>query len=366
MEENVKYSTGILALDELIQGVIAGDNIVFQIDKIEHYIPFTHAFCRIAQKEKKELIYFHFAQHQYLLPNDIKASVYELNPKMGFDYFLSEIINLIEFHGIGACYIFDSLSDLTADWYSDVMLGNFFMLICPYLYVYKTVAYFSLFRHHHDSKTFNDIHETAQVVIDVYHDQNNDLYIHPLKVLNRFSSTLFMLHKWEDLNNPKSIFRTIKESAKIAEIISTKHYQWLNYSKSHIDAWNLSFQKAQETLEGLILGEISLKESEKFKKNLLKKIIIQDDRLFPLAMQYFDLEDLLEIRKRMIGTGFIGGKALGMLLARKILKIKDKSLEKKLEIQDSFYIGTEVFYTFLVKNDCWWMRRKLSNPKTFL
>ncbi|MFX1258849.1 MAG: PEP/pyruvate-binding domain-containing protein, partial [Promethearchaeota archaeon] len=25
-----------------------------------------------------------------------------------------------------------------------------------------------------------------------------------------------------------------------------------------------------------------------------------------------------------------------------------------------------VFYTFLVKNDCWWMRRKLSNPKTFL
>ena len=361
-----KFSTGILALDGILQGVLPGDNIVFQVDEIDDYKLFVNQFCYNANTEKKDLIYCRFAQHEYLIPDDVKATIYKLNPKKGFDFFLSEIIGLIESHGTGACYIFDSLSDLTVDWYSDVMLGNFFMIVCPYLYDFKTVAYFALFRHYHDSTTFKDIHNTSQVVIDVYHDKDNKFYIHPLKVFNRFTSTIFMLHECENLADPECKLKTIKESAIISKVLSEKHYQWLDYSIQHVDAWHLTFQKAQETLEGLILGEISLKQSEKFKKRLLKKIITQDERLFTLSMKYFDLEDLLTIRKRMIGTGFIGGKALGMLLARKIIKIKDLLLNNKLEIQDSFYIGTEVFYTYLVKNECWWMRRRLSTLKTFL
>ena len=39
-----------------------------------------------------------------------------------------------------------------------------------------------------------------------------------------------------------------------------------------------------------------------------------------LVHRYLDLADILEIRDRMIGIGLIGGKALGMLLARAILK----------------------------------------------
>lgn len=368
MDEKIgmQFSTGFREFDEILQGVLPGDNIVFQVDEIDDYKLIVNQFCYNANKEDKDLIYCRFAQHEYLIPDDVKAIVYSLNPKKGFDFFLSEIINLIELHGTGACYVFDSLSDLAVDWYSDVMLGNFFMLVCPYLYDLKTVAYFALFRHYHDSTTFKDIHNTSQVVIDVYHDKDNTFYIHPLKVFNRFTSTIFMLHKCENLTDPLCKIKAIKESAIISKVLSEKHYQWLDYSIQHVDAWHLTFQKAQETLEGLILGEISLKQSEKFKKRLLKKIITQDDRLFTLAMKYFDLEDLLTIRKRMIGTGFIGGKSLGMLLARKIIKIKDPLLNNKLEIQDSFYIGTEVFYTYLVKNECWWMRRRLSTLKTFL
>ncbi len=362
----MQFSTGIWQFDDVLQGVLPGDNIVFQVDEIDDFKLFVNQFCYYANKENKDLIYFRFAQHKYLIPEDVKATIYELNPKRGFDFFLSEIINLIEIHGFGACYVFDSLSDLTVDWYSDVMLGNFFMLVCPYLYDFKTVSYFALFRHYHDSMTFKDIHNTSQVVIDVYHEKDNTFYIHPLKVFNRFTPTIFMLHECENLADPKCKIKTIKESAIISKVLSEKHYQWLDYSIQHVDAWHLTFQKAQETLEGLILGEISLKQSEKFKKRLLKKIITQDEKLFALATRYFDLEDLLTIRKRMIGTGFIGGKALGMLLARKIIKIKDPLLNNKLEIQDSFYVGTEVFYTYLVKNECWWMRRRLSTPKTFL
>ncbi len=365
-ELNLKYSSGIPALDGILQGIVAGDNVVFQIDKIGNYLPFVRAFCSYADREKLDLVYFRFAQHQYLIQKHIKVSVYELFPEKGFDYFISEIIRIIDKHGIGACYVFDSLSDLAVDWYSNVMLGNFFMIICPYLYELKTVAYFALFRHYHDSETFNDIHETAQVIIDVYHDDKNALYVHPLKVFNRFSPTIFMLHKWVDLDDPSSTFQTIKQSAIITEILSKKHYQWLDISREYVDSWHLTFQEAQKTLEGLLLGEISVKESSVFKSKLLRKAIVQDEIQLLLALKYFDIEDILSIRKRMIGTGFIGGKTFGMLLARAILKKETPLLEKKLELHDSFYIGSDVFYTFLVKNDCWWMRRKLSNLDTFL
>lgn len=365
MKTENKFSSGIPALDEILQGVLEGDNVVFQVDNLMEYIPFVNAFCRSATINKKDLIYLRFAEHEFLLPENVHATVYDLNPEKGFEFFISQIIDIIESHGYYACYVFDSLSELSVGWYSNAMLGNFFMLICPYLYEYKTVAYFALFRHLHDSKTFMDIHKTAQVIFDVY-EKNNEIYIHPIKVMARFSSTLYTLHKWKNAKDPKSDFQTIKESAIIAEILSEKHYQWLELSKLHLDAWNLSFQKAEEILEGLLLGEISLKQSEIFKSRLLKKIIVQDNLLFPLAMVYFDLNDLLSIGKRIIGTGYIGGKSTGMLLSRAILRKEKPELHDKLEIQDSFFIATDVFYTFLVENGCWWMKRKLTDPETFL
>lgn len=360
------FSSGIPALDEILQGVREGDNIVFQVDKIEDYIHFANGFSLYALEKKQEIIYLRFAQHACLLTEKVCSSIkfIDLNPEMGFEHFISQIIDVIEKYGHGVCYIFDSLSDLAVDWYSDVMLSNFFMLICPYLYDFKTVTFFALFRHLHDQQTFTDIHKTAQVVIDVYNHKDS-LYIHPIKVIDRFSPTLFMLHKWDDLSSCKSSFKTIKESSTIAEILTEKHYQWLNFAKEFTDAWHLSFYKAQETLRGLILGEISLKQSEPFKNKLLQSSIVQDDLILILAMQFFSLEDLLGIRKRMIGTGFIGGKSVGMLLAQSILK-QDPKWEDKLETQDSFFIGSEVYYSFLVRNGCWWMRRKLSDPETFL
>jgi hypothetical protein len=63
----------------------------------------------------------------------------------------------------------------------------------------------------------------------------------------------------------------------------------------------------------------------------------RDEYLLQLARQYFVLEDLLEIRNRLVGSGYIGGKAVGMLLARKILESEDKiKWSDFLEPHDSF------------------------------
>jgi len=54
---------------------------------------------------------------------------------------------------------------------------------------------------------------------------------------------------------------------------------------------------------------------------------------------------------RMIGTGFVGGKAAGMLLARQIL-LMDRNFEwrKHLERHDSFFVGSDVYYSYIVHN----------------
>ena len=85
------------------------------------------------------LVYFRFAQHKPVLPAGVSAHVYTLHPEEGFENFIAEIFTVIEKFGKGVFYVFDCLSELAVDWYSDRMLGNFFMLTCPYLYDFDTV-----------------------------------------------------------------------------------------------------------------------------------------------------------------------------------------------------------------------------------
>jgi len=100
------------------------------------------------------------------------------------------------------------------------------------------------------------------------------------------------------------------------------------------------------------------KEAAALLSRLVRMVMARDERLARLAAQYFTLADVVEVMKRMIGSGLIGGKSLGMLLARAILQRNDPRWDDVLEGHDSFFVGADVFYTYLVQNDCWWLRRK--------
>ena len=94
--------------------------------------------------------------------------------------------------------MFDCLSDLAADWYSDMMLGNFFMVTCPYLYELETVTYFGLLRGH-SLEAVSAIRDTTQLLLNVFRDGERIL-VHPLKVDGRHSPTMYLPHFWEDGN----------------------------------------------------------------------------------------------------------------------------------------------------------------------
>ncbi|GAI36840.1 unnamed protein product, partial [marine sediment metagenome] len=120
-----------------------------------------------------------------------------------------------------------------------------------------------------------------------------------------------------------------------------------------LDVWDRTFMEARDIINEIADGMRPTKDIETIFNKLLRMVISTDDRVLDLAKRYLTIEDILEIKKRLIGTGKIGGKSVGMLIARAILRKHNEHWNELLEVHDSFYIGSDVFYTFIVLNDCW-------------
>jgi hypothetical protein len=95
--------------------------------------------------------------------------------------------------------------------------------------------------------------------------------------------------------------------------------------------------------------EARLKES---KVVLIRTMISDQLRYINVAREWFTINDLAEIRRRKLGTGRIGGKAAGMLLAMRILEESgDQEIKDCICAPDSYFIGSDVFYTFMSINN---------------
>jgi hypothetical protein len=349
----MQASSGLPGFDAIIKEVLPGDNVVWQVDDLDDYLAFALPFCEAANREGKRLIYFRFARHAELLPPSIMAEVHRLHPESGFDAFISEIFDVIEAVGPGGYYVFDCLSDLAVDWYSDRMLGNFFMLTCPYLYRYDTVAYFALLKQYHSADAIDAIHKTAQVVLDVYRSQGQ-LFVQPRKVDGRHSRTMYSLHAREE-----GRFLPVTSSAVITRIMEHVPHFWVNFAATRLDVWTRAFMQAEEQVQKVRAGTMPRQELAETFDRLLRMAFTRDETMLNLAKRSLDITDVLAIGKRMIGTGLIGGKSVGMLVARGILRKRDAGWADRLEDHDSFFVGSDVFYTYLVTNGCWWLRREM-------
>jgi len=347
-------------LDRVLNGLLAGDNVVWQVDAVDHYKPFVRSFVASALAGGRRLVYFRFARHPELVPEGSGAEVHALSPDAGFETFTARIHKVIEEAGRGACYVFDCLSDLAVDWYSDLMLGNFFMVTCPYLYEMETFTYFALLRDGHSFECVSSIRGTTQILIDVFrHDKR--MYIHPLKVDRRHSTTMYLPHRWEGES-----FQPVTESAVLSEVLGDIDRRAADAVPRTLDLWDRKFLQERVQPDKAAPGAVAGGEGAATFQRDLRMMVTRDERLIDLASRWLDPSDLRAIRRRMVGTGLIGGKSVGMLLARAILAKADPAWAERLEKHDSFFIGSDVFYTFLVRNGCWHARREQRNADSFL
>jgi hypothetical protein len=85
---------------------------------------------------------------------------------------------------------------------------------------------------------------------------------------------------------------------------------------------------------------------------LIRTMISDQLRYINIAKEWLNLEDLIEIRRKKIGSGRIGGKAAGMLLAARVIKERAGSeLRAAIRTPESYYIGSDLLYTFMAINN---------------
>ena len=159
-----RIKSGIPQLDETLDNIRLGDNVVWQVSNLDEFLYFVEPFVKQAQEDNKNLIYINFGQHEPLI--DMTADdflkleveknnsetdfamierdgikIYHVDPNKQFEPFTLEVHNIITKEGRDAFYVFDCLSDLQAAWSTDLMMGNFFRVTCPYLFSLDTVAF---------------------------------------------------------------------------------------------------------------------------------------------------------------------------------------------------------------------------------
>ncbi len=358
-------STGLASVDQILTSLRLGDNVVWQIDQIAEYQMCVAAYVRQAQADQRKLIYFRFGQHDDLLeqflpvdtvPDDLPVHAdFErcvLDPNAGFEHFTSQIYQKITEAGLEAFYVFDCLSDLLEVWASDLMIGNFFRIVCPYLFELDTIAYFALRRGQHAYEAIARIRETTQILLDLY-AIDGQYYLHPLKVWQRYSPTMFLLHHIDEYQGQPitnsaeatELFNQVRKIASTGSLAAQTGRQ--------IDYWDRLFQHAEASFSANV-------QVPAISDRLCHLLFGAEGQISRLTKQYFTLEDLFEIKHRQIGTGKIGGKAVGMLLARKIIKTASEAGDLKwtelLEDHDSFYLGSDLYYTYIVQNGWWKIR----------
>ena len=365
-----RIKSGIPGLDKALDNIRLGDNVVWNVTNLNEFSYFVNPYVKQAKEDNRNLIYIRFANHPPLIEmtdEDFRLleieennpdtefamierdgiKIYQVNPYNQFETFTLEVHRIIEKEGFDAFYVFDCLSDLQAVWSTDLMMGNFFKVTCPFLFQLDTVAFFPIIRGRHSYDAIAKIRETTQLFLNVFSNSPEEVYVTPLKVWNRYSQTMFLGHKFNPQIGSVKVLQDGQEVSKYYKAINSEKYQNMQI----LDSWErYMLQVRMEYDEGKNIDD----ECDKICELMMTK----DEKMLSKIKEYFTFEDYITIYDRRVGSGLVGGKTCGMLLARKIIEKDRPDIYNNFEPDDSFYIGSDLFYTYIVSNDLWDLRVK--------
>ncbi|MDC7280138.1 PEP/pyruvate-binding domain-containing protein [Butyrivibrio fibrisolvens] len=349
-----RVCSGIPQMDEQFDNIRLGDNVVWRVDKLEDFKLFAGPYVQQAIKDGRNLIYIRFASHEPLFEPQEGLKIVNVELSHRFETFTVDIHEIIEKEGFDAFYVFDCLSELQTAWATDLMMGNFFQVTCPYLFQLDTVAFFPLIRGKHSFKAIAKIRDTTQLFLDVYSDVNN-VFVRPDKVWNRYSETMFLPHVYEPSTGA---FKPMLDGVRASHFYQLLEKEATSSDRDNKDSWDRFFDLTAA------MHENGMDVTEQCSR-MCNIMMTRDERMRFMIKENFKPEDYLHVKSRMIGTGMIGGKACGMLLARKIIENNRPDMFEKFEPHDSFYVGSDVFYTFIVENHFWDIRVRQRKPEEY-
>ncbi len=349
-----RVRSGIPEMDTALDNIRMGDNVVWRVTDLAEFKLFMDPYIKQAIEDKRRIIYFRFASHEPLIEKCPDIETIKIPLSHRFETFTVDIHNIIEREGKDVFYVFDCLSELQAAWATDLMMGNFFRVTCPFLFILDTVAFFPIIRGKHSVDSINKILDTTQLFFDVYSDKRNT-YVRPVKVWRRTSETMFLPHTYEPENGA---FKPILDGVK-----SSRFYQALGMAQrsaeeQYSDSWDRFFNEVNHKKKsGMDISEEC--------SRMCNIMMTRDQKMREMVKKHFTYDDYINVRNHMIGTGMVGGKSCGMLLARAIIKDSEPEIDEVLEPHDSFYVGSDMYYTYIVDNGLWDLRIRQRTPSGY-
>jgi transcriptional regulator with XRE-family HTH domain len=241
-----KISSGIRNLDDLIDSLHIGDNVVWEVDAGTSYEVFVRNFIRESFVSEQKVIYLSFNRSPQTILNELGAylrpehftlidcftsgkgkndgaflkfydSVKGINsiriaePK-SIEKFTKDLTVIEDSLLPGARYVFDSLTGMQDLWGDENDTYRFFTHMCPRLFDLDTVAYWILEKDAHSQKFKANLRHITQVVFDLYKRRDN-LYIKALKLAGRQDREAFKPHLYEIAGGGISITLPKKETS---------------------------------------------------------------------------------------------------------------------------------------------------------
>jgi len=241
-----KISSGIKALDQLINSYSIGDNVVWEVDAGTSYNVFMLNFIRQSCDDAQNVIYVSFnrspqsihnylqgiASPEHLVLIDCFSSGKGKNDSTFLKYYdkpsvfnvvrvsnphdietFTEMLNSLEDSlPSGARYVFDSLTGMQDLWGDENSTYKFFTYMCPRLYDLETVAYWILEKDAHSQQFKANLRHITQDVFDLY-VRRDKLFIKALKLTDRQDREAFKAHIFTIENGTVSISLPKREIA---------------------------------------------------------------------------------------------------------------------------------------------------------
>lgn len=239
-----KIYSGITDLDNLIDSLYVGDNVVWEVEAGTAPELFILNFIRQSFSENRNVIYVSFNKSPHTIlqkigdipskgnfvlldcftsgkgkndraftkfyENNGDPHVIRVDDPRNIDQFTSLITSLEDKFQSGGRYIFDSLTGMQDLWGDENRTYKFFTYICPLLYDLGTVAYWILEKDAHSQKFKANLRHITQVVLELY-KRKDKLWIKALKLEGRPNREAFKPHSYEIGDGTISITSVRKE-----------------------------------------------------------------------------------------------------------------------------------------------------------
>lgn len=332
--------------------------------ELQNFSALIGPLAAAAAEQGRRIVYFHFTRQTLPVTDipDLEICGIELSHR--YEQFTTAVYNRILQSDGGELFLFDCLSELQTAWATDLMMVNFYLVIIPALKSRRCSAHFPLIRGRHSEEALDVLLRHADLYLNVFADFKY-IWVRPEKI-----ATGSGMHGPEADDYTRSLCQPqvyIPESQQFKPVrdgvLLSKFHRAVQMSErvirhQHMDSWDHFFTHARIKYE---FGEDLTDDCSR----ICRIMMTRDPRMRELVLRNFSAEDYFFIKEHMVGTGLIGGKACGMLTARKILENTRPDIYEHLEAHDSFFIGSDVYYTYLVENGLWDLRVRQGTPEEY-